>query len=202
MSQYPHVIQKLINQLAKLPTIGPKTAERIVFTLLKKNQQNIVELGQGLIDLGQQVSRCSSCRNYTTSALCSICADEHRDTSLLCIVAEPQDLEAIERTNTYQGRYFILNGTISTYHGTGPQEIQVPELMQKIKNSPTPVAEVILALDPDIEGETTMMYLAKALQPLGVKISRLARGLPVGADLEYADEITLTEALTNRSAME
>lgn len=198
MSQYPRAIGQLIAQLAKLPTIGPKTAERIIFTLLRKNQQDIVTLGKNLIELGQQIKRCSHCHNFTSQDPCEICQDKNRDTSLLCVVSEPQDLEAIERTREFNGKYFVLNGTISTANGHGPQEINIPHLLTKIKKSPQPIQEVILAFNPDIEGETTVMYLAKALKPLAVKTSRLARGLPVGADLEYADEITLTAALNNR----
>lgn len=201
MSQYPRVIQQLIQLLATLPTIGPKTAERIVFMLLKRNQHDIIRLGQQLIELGQNITRCTSCHNFSSQDPCSICADPNRATGILCIVSEPQDLEAVEKTHQFSGTYFVLNGTLSTYHGNGPRDINVPELLQKIKKSTSVITEVILALDPDIEGETTMLYLAKALQPLDIKISRLARGLPVGADLEYADEVTLSDALTNRREM-
>ena len=198
MSQYPHVIHQLIQLLSKLPTIGPKTAERIVFMLLKRNHQDIVTLGKQLIELGQQITRCQSCHNFSSANPCHICQDKNRNKELLCVVSEPQDLEAVEKTRQFDGYYFVLNGTISTYNGHGPQDINVPLLLDKIKKSQPNISEVILALDPDIEGETTMMYLAKALQPLQVKVSRLARGLPVGADLEYADEVTLSDALTNR----
>lgn len=199
MSQYPRVIQQLILQLAKLPTIGPKTAERIIFNLLRKNQQDIVSLGKNLIDLGQQIKRCSICHNFTSSDPCSICSDKNRREDVLCIVAEPQDLEAIERTGQFTGKYFVLNGTISTYNGNGPKEINMPILLDRIKKSNPAITEAILAFNPDIEGETTVMYLAQALKPLNIKTSRLARGLPVGADLEYADEVTLTAALNNRN---
>lgn len=198
MTHYPRIIQQLINTLAKLPTIGPKTAERIIFTLLKNNHQDITALGQRLIELGEKITRCSSCRNFTAQNPCEICADRTRDRSLLCVVAEPQDLEAIEKTKQYLGYYFVLDGTISTYQGKGPKEIHVPQLVEKIKTARPKIKETILAFNPDIEGETTVMYLAKLLHPLGVKTSRLARGLPVGADLEYADEVTLTDALQYR----
>jgi len=199
MTQYPQIIQQLIQHLAKLPTIGPKTAERIIFTLLKKNQQDIISLGQKLIELGQQIKRCSVCHNFSGSDPCIICSDQTRQKNILCIVSEPQDLEAIERTGQFHGLYFVLNGTISTSNGNGPKEINAHLLLQRIKSSPQKIEEVILAFNPDIEGETTVMYLARALKPLGIKTSRLARGLPVGADLEYADEITLSAALNNRN---
>ncbi len=198
MTQYPRAIQQLIQELAKLPTIGPKTAERIVFTLLRKNQQDIINLGQKLINLAREIKRCSICHNFSGSDPCYICSDTGRQKNILCLVSEPQDLEAIERTGQYHGQYFVLNGTISTANGQGPKEINVPQLLSRIKSSPEKIKEIILAFNPDIEGETTVMYLSKILKPLDIKISRLARGLPVGADLEYADEITLTAALNNR----
>ncbi len=197
MHQYPPVIYELINKLAELPTIGPKTAERIVFMMLKKNHDDIATLGNNLIDLSKKIKRCSECYNFSETNPCHICKNKHRNQSILCIVSEPQDLVAIERTGHFDGRYFVLNGTISTYHGTKPEDIRIPELVKYIKKN-NHITEIILALDPNVEGETTAMYLIKHLSSLNKKISRLAKGLPVGADVEYADEVTLSAALDNR----
>ena len=197
MHQYPPVIYELITKLAELPTIGPKTAERIVFMMLKKNNGDITALGNNLIELSKRIKRCSQCHNFAENDPCHICNNEHRDDAILCIVSEPQDLVAIERTGHFNGKYFVLNGNISTYHGITPQDINVPDLVKHIKNKKN-IKEIILALDPNVEGETTAMYLIKHLEPLNKKISRLAKGLPVGADVEYADEVTLSAALDNR----
>ena len=197
MHQYPPVIYELIRKLSELPTIGPKTAERIVFMMLKKNRTDIEYLGKNLIDLSKKVQRCEQCHNFSDTNPCVICADEHRDKDILCIVSEPQDLAAIERTDHFNGLYFVLNGTISTYHGTTPADIHIPELLEHIHNHPN-ITEIILALDPNVEGETTTLYISRELKSLNKKTSRLARGLPVGADVEYADEVTLSAALDNR----
>ncbi len=198
LNHYPEPIKKLIDTFARLPTIGPKTAERLVFYLLKKPDQEIKQFIDSLTAVREQIKRCYLCNNFSATNPCHICQNPKRDHSLLCVVAENQDLQAIEKTNNFQGVYFVLNGYLEPTRGTGPTDIKTPALIERIKKSPTPIKEVILALDADINGETTILYLTKILKPLGVKITRLARGLPVGADLEYADEITLTEALKNR----
>ncbi len=198
LNNYPEPIKKLIDTFARLPTIGPKTAERLVFYLLKKPDQEIKQFIDNLTAVREQIKRCNLCNNFSATNPCHICADSKRDHSLLCVVAENQDLQAIEKTNNFHGVYFVLNGYLEPTRGTGPTDIKTPALINRIKNSPHPIKEVILALDADINGETTILYLTKILSPLGVKITRLARGLPVGADLEYADEITLSEALKNR----
>lgn len=197
MHHYPPVIQQLIQRIAQLPTIGPKTAERIVFALLKKDANIIRKIGTELVDLSQRVIQCTQCYNFSETNPCTICADTNRDKSLLCVIADPQDLAAIERTNQYAGYYFVLGGTISTYYGTGPKEIRIPDLLEYI-TAHTEIAEIILAIDQTADGETTTMYLSEHLQKTNRVISRLARGLPVGADVEYADEVTLSAALENR----
>ncbi len=197
MHQYPPVIYELIRRLSELPTIGPKTAERIVFMMLKKNRADIEYLGKNLIELSKKIQRCDQCQNFSDTNPCSICSDPHRNKDILCIVTEPQDLAAIERTGHFDGLYFVLNGTISTYHGTTPADIHIPELLAHIQKHPN-ITEIILGLDPDVEGETTTLYISRELKKINKKTSRLARGLPVGADVEYADEITLSAALDNR----
>jgi len=197
-SPYPPAIKKLIETFTRLPSIGPKTAERLVFYLLKKPEKEIQEFIDNLTQVKNQIQKCELCNNFSPANPCHICRDKNRDHSLLCIVAENQDLQAIEKTNNFNGVYFVLNGYLEPLKGTGPMDIKIPELLNRIKKSSIPIKEIILALDADINGETTILYLTKILKPLKIKITRLARGLPVGADLEYADEITLTEALKNR----
>lgn len=195
---YPQPIQKLIDSFSRLPTIGPKTAERLVFHLLKKSTTEIDELASNLSHVNKKILRCTLCNNFSENNPCSICRDSQRDKSLLCVVAGHQDLAVIEKTHNFSGLYFILNGMLEPLKGQGPDDIHIPELLDRIKKSTTPVKEIILAFNADIDGETTVLYITKLLKPLGLKITRLARGLPVGANLEYADEITLTEAIKNR----
>jgi len=198
MSDYPRPIQKLIDSFSRLPTIGPKTAERLVFYLLKKSNQDLEELAENLAHVKETIKLCSLCHNFSETDPCDICADNRRQKNLLCVVSGHQDLRAIERTENYQGLYFILDGSLEPLQGNGPNEINIPKLITRLKTATPPINEVILAFNPDMNGETTVLYLTKILKKLQVKITRLARGLPVGADLEYADEITLTEAIKNR----
>lgn len=198
MTQYPKPIQKLISSFAHLPTIGPKTAERLVFHLLKKSDKEIEEFSQNLLNVKDKITKCNLCNNFSEINPCKICSDSKRNSSTLCIISNHQDLDAIEKTQNFQGIYYILNGTLEPLEGLGPEQIKIPELINRIKQSKTPIKEVILAFNSDMNGETTVLYLTKILKPLNIKITKLARGLPVGANLEYADEITLTEALNNR----
>jgi len=200
MQLYPPAIYELIKRLSELPTIGPKTAERIIFMLLKKNNNEILALGNNLIELSKKIKRCSRCNNFSDTNPCHICSDPHRNQNLLCIVSEPPDLAAIERTGHFDGLYFVLNGHISTYHGTTPADIKIPELLAYIQQNQQ-INEIVLAFNQDVEGETTGLYLAKELKKINKKTSRLARGLPMGADVEYADEITLSAALDNRKEL-
>jgi recombination protein RecR len=205
---FPSSIQNLINQFNKLPGIGIKTAEKFVFYLLKQPKGKLKEFNLAFEELEKKIIKCSLCFNFTEINnfnkdgfnFCSICADSQRDKSILCVIAEPQDLLTIEKTNEYHGLYHILNGVINTIKEIGPERLKIKELIQRIRNSQssTPVKEIILAFNPDIEGETTILYLTKIFKPSKIKITRLARGLPMGSELEYADEITLTNALKNR----
>lgn len=195
---YPKNIQNLINEFSRFPTIGPKTAERFIFYLLKKSPQELIKLTELIKNL-KNFSSCKICGNFSEKNICSICADTRRDHSTICLVAEPQDLMAIEKTNEYRGVYHILGGVINNIQGIGPEKIKIKELLERMKKNP--IKEIILALNPDLEGETTSLYLINLLKPYKIKISRLARGLPMGSDLEYADEITLSNAIKRRETI-
>lgn len=197
---YPKIIQNLINQFAKLPSIGPKTAERLVFHLLYQPQKELVDFGVAMEHLKQNVKMCSRCFNFSDSDPCHICNDKNRDHQIICLVAKPQDLAALEKTKSYAGVYHILGGNISPLEGLGPENIKIKELANRIKTDK--IREVILALNPDLPGDTTSLYLTKLLKQFpDLKITRLARGLPMGADLEYADEVTLENALKSRQTL-
>jgi recombination protein RecR len=194
---YPSPIQNLIDKLAKLPSVGPKTAERLVFHLLKSSPENLTALSAAISELSSKVTRCDLCHNFATQNPCEICTDSRRDKKLLCIVAKPQDIAVLEKSGAYNGLYYVLNGNFNPLQNQATAEPAVAELLAKIKT--TSLQEVILALNPDMEGETILLYLNKLLRQFPVlKITRLARGLPIGADLEYADEITLENALNGR----
>ena len=197
MLNYPEPIKKLMEAFAKLPGIGPKTAERFVFYLLKKPAEEIDELSQSLEGLKSNNLICNTCFNIADKDPCYICRDPGRDKKTVCIVAEAHDLASIEATGEYIGLYHVLDGVLNPLAGITPEKLHIKELISRVKeNKPD---EIILALNPDMEGESTVLYLKKLLQPLNVKLTRLARGLPMGADLEYADEVTLVNALKNRS---
>ena len=193
---YPQSIQNLIDSFETLPGVGPKTAERFVFYLLKQQPKVLEDFAKTLNQAAGSITTCDLCGNFTDNSPCQICADPQRDKLTLCIVAHPQEIIAIEQTHEFHGRYFVLGNTLNAIEGVTPQDIRIPELLNKIKRDK--IQEVILAFNPNIEGETTMLYLAQTLRPLEIKVTRLARGLPVGADLEYADATTLTDALQGR----
>lgn len=195
-SPYTTSIGRLIDELTKLPGIGEKTAQRLTFFLLKAPEEDVRELANALIAVKEHVRYCSVCGNITEQDPCGICRDEKRHRQLICVVEEPNDLFAIERTREYSGLYHVLMGTLSPLDGIGPEDIRIQELLVRLQQSPCD--EVIIATNPNVEGEATAMYLAKLLKPLGVKITRIAHGIPVGGDLEYADEITMTRALEGR----
>jgi recombination protein RecR len=195
----PESVTRLIEAFAQLPGIGPKTASRLTFYLLRRPAEQAEALADALRDLKQKTIFCSICFNITETSPCSICQDEGRDRSILCVVEEPLDVLAIDRTGEYRGVYHVLHGAISPVEGIGPDELRINELIARLKAQP--VEEVLLATNPNLEGEATAMYLARLLQPLGVRITRLARGLPVGGDLEYADAVTLSRALQGRREM-
>lgn len=196
MSPVPHALERLIREFTKLPGIGPKTAERLVYHLLQQPKEALREFAESLSEVHDDVRRCSVCFRFTDQTPCTICSDRHRDASLLCVVAESQNIPVIEKTGAFRGLYHVLGGVVSPLEGVTPEQLTVKELEARLKGDG--VKEVILALNPDLDGETTAMYLARLLKPLGLKVTRLARGLPVGADLEYADEVTLESAITGR----
>jgi len=199
VSYQPPAVGRLVEALQRLPGIGPKTAQRLTYHLLKQPAEQVRDLADALTELKTRVLNCSRCFNVAESDPCRICADPARDPGLLCVVEEPNDLVALERTGEYRGRYHVLLGALSPLDGIGPDELKVRELLARLEADP--VREVILATNPNVEGDATAIYLAKLLRPLGMSVTRIARGLPVGGDLEYADEVTLTRALEGRREM-
>lgn len=199
MGYYPEPVARLIEALQRLPGVGPKTAQRLTFFLLKRPADEVGELAESLRELKARILHCSACFNVTEEDPCRICRDPARDGRALCIVEEPNDLLAIERTGEFKGRYHVLLGALSPLDGIGPEDIKVRELLGRLEQGG--VEEAILATNPSVEGEATAIYLAKLLRPLGIRTTRIARGLPVGGDLEYADEVTLSKALEGRKEM-
>ena len=196
MSIYTPALQKLIDELGKLPGVGPKSAQRIAFHLIKLPEQDALSLANAIQEAKQKVRFCEKCFNMSDEAICEICSDTQRDSSLVCVVEEPRDIIALERTREYKGLYHVLQGVINPIDGIGPEQLKIRELLERLKGHT--LQEVILCTNPNIEGEATAMYLAKLIEPLGIQVSRIASGLPVGGDLEYADELTLGRALEGR----
>ena len=196
MAYYPEPVARLIEALQRLPGIGPKTAQRLTFFMLKRPIDEVRELADSLLAVKERIVYCSTCFNVTEQDPCRICTDPARDTGLLCVVEEPNDLLAMERTGEFKGRYHVLLGALSPLEGIGPDDIKVRELLARLDAGGA--SEVILATNPNVEGEATALYLTKLMRPLGVRITRIARGLPVGGDLEYADQVTLSKALEGR----
>ena len=196
MSIYTPALQKLIDELGKLPGVGPKSAQRIAFHLIKLPEQDALSLANAIQEAKQKVRFCETCFNMSDEAICEICSDTQRDSSLLCVVEEPRDIVALERTREYKGLYHVLQGAINPIDGIGPEQLKIRELLERLKGNT--LQEVILCTNPNIEGEATAMYLAKLIEPLGIQVSRIASGLPVGGGLEYADELTLGRALEGR----
>ncbi|MEK7879946.1 MAG: recombination mediator RecR [candidate division NC10 bacterium] len=193
---YPEPIARLLDALQKLPGVGPKTAQRLTFFLLKQPAAEVSLLSEAIARVKSQIVHCGTCFNVTDQDPCRICRDPARDARTLCVVEEPNDLLAVERTGEYRGRYHVLMGALSPLDGIGPEDLRVRELLARLEKDP--VEEVILATNPNVEGEATAIYLAKLIKPLGPRVTRIARGLPVGGDLEYADEVTLSKALEGR----
>ena len=189
-------LQRLLDELGRLPGIGPKSAQRIAYHLLEADAEEARRLAHAILEVKQQVHFCPVCFSYATRDTCDVCADQSRDRSSICVVSEPRDVGAIERTGSYRGLYHVLGGVISPMDKVGPEQLHVRELLARLSDGE--VSEVILATNPDVEGETTATYLARVIRPLGVRTSRLASGLPVGGDLEYADEVTLGRAIEER----
>jgi len=196
---YESVIQDLIDELGRLPGIGPKSAQRIAFHLLDSEPEDVKRFAQTLVDAKTKVHFCPVCGNVTVDTQCRICADPRRDPSVLCVVEESKDVVAIERTREFRGRYHVLGGAISPIAGIGPEQLRIKELLGRLQDDT--VTEVIIATDPNLEGEATATYLMRMLSPLGLTVTKLASGLPVGGDLEYADEVTLGRAFEGRTAV-
>jgi recombination protein RecR len=198
-------IQDLIDELARLPGIGPKSAQRVAFHLLKVPANDVRRLADALVEAKEKVRLCRICFNLSDGDLCGYCADPRRDGSIICVVQEPPDVIALEKTREFRGLYHVLQGSISPIEGIGPEDLRVAELLERIRGTGLPdetrVQEIILATNPNIEGEATAMYLARLLTPIGLRVTRLASGLPVGGDLEYADEVTLGRAIEGRRAV-
>jgi recombination protein RecR len=193
---YPEALQRVVAALSRLPGVGEKTAARLALYLLRASQGEVVELAQALLDVKGKVSLCQRCFAFADDELCPLCADPARLAGVLMVVADPGDLLAIEKVGWYQGRYHVLGGVLSPLDGVGPDDLRIRELLDRIK--PEGITEVILALNPSLEGEATTTYLSQELKPLGVKVSRIAYGLPMGGDIKYADRDTLREALSYR----
>ncbi len=198
MDRYPEPLENLIREFQKLPSIGRKTAERLAFYLLNQPPAELELLSQAIIDVKEKIRACSVCFNFTEmeNELCALCRDPQRDQSLICVVSHPQELLKLEKTHEYDGLYHVLGGLISPINGVGPEQLHIEALLQRLSQSK--IKEVILALDPKVEGEATAMYLARKLKPFGVRITQIAHGVPVGRDLEFADEVTLGRALAGR----
>ncbi len=198
MDKYPEPLENLIKEFQKLPSIGRKTAERLAFYLLSQPPEELEMLSQAVAHVKEKIRTCQECFNFTEieHELCEICRDPQRDTSVICVVSHPQELLKLEKTREYHGLYHVLGGLLSPVNGIGPEQLHIEELFMRLSKGN--VQEVILALDPKVEGEATAMYLARKIKPLGIKITQIAHGVPVGRDLEFADEVTLSRALAGR----
>jgi len=193
---YSGPLQALVDQLGRLPGIGPKSAQRIAFHLLKVAPEDATRLAEAIVAVKERITLCPQCFNVAEGGLCSICADPRRDGAVLCVVEDPRDIVAVEKTQEFKGRYHVLHGALNPIEGIGPDQLRVRELLGRIEAES--VTEVILCTNPNLEGEATAMYLARLLKPMGISVTRIASGLPVGGDLEYADELTLGRALEGR----
>ncbi|WP_206831672.1 recombination mediator RecR [Alicyclobacillus fructus] len=199
MYGYPEPVARAIEHFMKLPGVGPKTAARLAFHVLEMTEEDVRAFAKALIDLKTGLTECAVCCNITEASPCAICRDPRRDRRVICVVQEPRDVIAMERTREYQGLYHVLHGAISPMEGVGPQDIRIRELVTRVGENE--IDEVILATNPNVEGEATAMYISRLLKPFQIKLTRIAHGLPVGGDLEYADEVTLAKALEGRRAL-
>ena len=197
---YEGAVQDLIDELGRLPGVGPKSAQRIAFHLLQADPIDVKRLVSALVEVKDKVRFCSICGNVAQEEQCRICRDERRDRALICVVEEPKDVVAIERTREFRGRYHVLGGAISPIEGIGPDDLRIRELLARLASDD--ITEIIIATDPNLEGEATATYLARLLRPMGLRVTRLASGLPVGGDLEYADEVTLGRAFEGRRLLD
>ncbi len=198
MVQYAKPLARLVEELSKLPGIGPKTAQRLAFYIIGESRQDAHSLAASIVEAKEKISYCSQCFNLTDVDPCRICTDQSRATTVICVVEEPRDIIALERTRDFKGMYHVLHGAISPMEGIGPGELRMKELMTRMTDK---IEEVIIATDPNVEGEATAMYLARLIKPMGIKVTRMAHGMPVGGDLEYVDEVTLSKALEGRRVL-
>ena len=196
MQVYTGPITRLIEEFSKLPGVGRKTAQRLAFHIINMNTNDVESLSKAIIEAKREIKYCSVCCNITDTDPCSMCSNTNRDSSVICVVEDPRDVAAMERTREFKGQYHVLNGVISPMDGIGPDMIKIKELIQRLGTQD--VREIIMATNPTIEGEATAMYIARLLKPMGIKVTRIAHGLPVGGDLEYADEVTISKALEGR----
>ena len=196
MSFYAAPIAKLIDELSKLPGVGNKTAQRLAFYILNMSLEDVEQLSNSITSAKRNIKNCKICYNITDSDICNICSSPKRDSSMICVVEDPKDVVAMEKTREFKGLYHVLNGAISPMEGIGPDEIRIKELLKRVADNE--ITEIILATNPNIEGEATAMYISRLLKPAGIKVTRIAHGVPVGGDLEYADEVTLMKALEGR----
>lgn len=195
MATYAKPLARLVEELKKLPGIGPKTAQRLAFHLIGQSTESVQSLATSIVEAKQKIRYCSTCYNLTDIDPCRICIENKRDRDIICVVEDPRDIIALERTRNYKGLYHVLHGAIAPLDGIGPGELRVKELVVRLGDE---IQEVVLATDPDVEGEATAMYLARLIKPLGIKVTRIAHGMPVGSDLEYVDEVTLSKAFEGR----
>lgn len=196
MENYSEPIDRLINEFSKLPGIGRKTAQRLAFHVINMDIKDVTGLSKALVDVKNEIKYCSVCCNISDTEVCPICTNSHRDPSTICVVEDPRDVAAMERTKDYSGRYHVLNGVISPMDGIGPDMLNIKELISRLGDGS--VKEIIMATNPTIEGEATAMYISRLVKPMGIKVTRIAHGLPVGGDLEYADDVTISKALEGR----
>ncbi|OIJ16232.1 recombination protein RecR [Anaerobacillus arseniciselenatis] len=194
--QYPEPISKLIEGFMRLPGIGPKTASRLAFFVLDMKEDDVLDFAKALVNAKRNLTYCSVCHNITDADPCYICEDQKRDKSVVCVVQDARDVIAMEKMKEYDGLYHVLQGAISPMDGVGPEDIKIPELLKRLQDDT--IQEIILATNPNIEGEATAMYISRLVKPTGIKVTRIAHGLPVGGDLEYADEVTLSKAIEGR----
>lgn len=195
MSKYAKPVARLVEELTKLPGIGPKTAQRLAFHIIGSPREDVHSLALAITEAKEKIGYCRSCFNLTDVNPCEICEDGSRDKGTICVVEEPRDVVALEKTREYKGKYHVLHGAISPMEGVGPGELRIKELISRLTED---IQEVILATDPNVEGEATAMYLSRLIKPMGIKVTRMAHGMPVGGDLEYVDEVTLSKALEGR----
>lgn len=191
-------LETLIDELSQFPGIGRKTAQRLAMYIMKLPREEVVNMARALVDVKDKVKNCSVCSNFTEDDPCLICASPKRDQTIICVVEEPNDVLAIEKTNDFNGLYHVLGGSLSPLDGIGPDELKIKELLKRINDE---TSEIILALNPNVEGEATTLYLSRLIKPAGIKVTRLARGIPIGGDLEFADEATLSRAIEGRVAI-